>query len=96
MGHGIGGSVGSLEAGAAAVSPPVASSDAKAEKWKQGARKTLLNWVSNAIPKYVYIKWIMYEFYAKFNINEIGYRCFQELDRTNMGFLFSFFQSVTF
>ena len=54
MGHGIGGSIGSLETSHAAVSPPVASSDAKAEKWKQGARKTLLNWVSNAIPKYVY------------------------------------------
>lgn len=27
--------------------------DAKAEKWKQGARKTLLQWVTNALPKYV-------------------------------------------
>lgn len=48
LGHGIGGSIGSLEASHAAT-----SSNAKAEKWKQGARKTLLNWVSNAIPKYV-------------------------------------------
>lgn len=56
LGHGIGGSLSSLEASHAAVSPPVASSNVKAEKWKQGARKTLLNWVSNAIPKYVYEK----------------------------------------
>lgn len=51
LGHGIGGSVSSLEGGAVATSATVVSSDAKAEKWKQGARKTLLNWVSNAIPK---------------------------------------------
>lgn len=29
------------------------TSDVKAEKWKQGARKTLLNWVTNALPKYM-------------------------------------------
>lgn len=29
------------------------SSDVKAEKWKQGARKTLLTWVSSAMPKCV-------------------------------------------
>lgn len=53
LGHGIGGSVSSLDS--ATASPAVASSDVKAEKWKQGARKTLLNWVSNALPKYVYV-----------------------------------------
>lgn len=47
LGHGISGSVSSLDG----ASPAVASNDVKAEKWKQGARKTLLNWVSSALPK---------------------------------------------
>ncbi|XP_031632357.1 nesprin-1 isoform X5 [Contarinia nasturtii] len=51
LGHGISGSVSSLDSAAAISSPTVLSSDVKAEKWKQGARKTLLNWVSNALPK---------------------------------------------
>ncbi|XP_037820489.1 nesprin-1-like, partial [Lucilia sericata] len=45
LGHGIGGSVSSLD------SVGKNASDMKAEKWKQGARKTLLNWVTNALPK---------------------------------------------
>lgn len=49
LGHGIGGSISSLDNSSA--SAPNAPSDVKAEKWKQGARKTLLNWVSNALPK---------------------------------------------
>lgn len=51
LGHGIGGSFGSLDRAAATSSPAAVSSDMKAEKWKQGARKTLLNWVSSALPK---------------------------------------------
>lgn len=54
LGHGISGSVSSLDSITATTSAPVgASSDVKAERWKQGARKTLLNWVTNALPKYV-------------------------------------------
>lgn len=45
LGHGISGSVSSLD------SVGKNASDMKAEKWKQGARKTLLNWVTNALPK---------------------------------------------
>lgn len=45
LGHGISGSVSSLD------SVGKNASDVKAEKWKQGARKTLLNWVTNALPK---------------------------------------------
>lgn len=45
LGHGISGSVSSLDSVGKNVS------DVKAEKWKQGARKTLLNWVTNALPK---------------------------------------------
>lgn len=44
LGHGISGSVSSLDSVGR-------SSDVKAEKWKQGARKTLLNWVTNALPQ---------------------------------------------
>lgn len=44
----------SLDSISATTNAPVgASSDVKAERWKQGARKTLLNWVTNALPKYV-------------------------------------------
>ncbi|XP_032294435.1 muscle-specific protein 300 kDa isoform X26 [Drosophila virilis] len=47
LGHGIGGSVSSLDS----VGNHKAGSDLRAEKWKQGAKKTLLNWVTNALPK---------------------------------------------
>jgi len=46
LGHGIGGSVSSLDSVGNQK-----HGDLKAEKWKQGARKTLLNWVTNALPK---------------------------------------------
>lgn len=46
LGHDFGGSISSLDSAA-----PL--SDTKQEKWKQGARKTLLQWVTNALPKYV-------------------------------------------
>lgn len=49
LGHGIGGSHSSLDS--VAVSSSAQTSDLKAEKWKQGARKTLLTWVTNALPK---------------------------------------------
>lgn len=52
LGHGIGGSVSSLDSVSMTTSSKTqASSDLKAEKWKQGARKTLLTWVTNALPK---------------------------------------------
>lgn len=51
LGHGISGSVNSLDSVTASAGAAGASSDVKAEKWKQGARKTLLNWVTNALPK---------------------------------------------
>lgn len=57
LGHGIGGSVSSLDSvsfsSTATTSASAAAnvSDMKAEKWKQGARKTLLTWVTNALPK---------------------------------------------
>lgn len=44
LGHGISDSVSSLDSIGK-------TTDVKAEKWKQGARKTLLNWVTNALPK---------------------------------------------
>lgn len=47
LGHGIGGSVSSLDS----VGNHKAGGDLRAEKWKQGAKKTLLNWVTNALPK---------------------------------------------
>ncbi|XP_033150837.1 nesprin-1 [Drosophila busckii] len=47
LGHGIGGSVSSLDS----VGNHKARGDLRAEKWKQGAKKTLLNWVTNALPK---------------------------------------------
>lgn len=50
LGHGIGGSVSSLDSVSLQQSSGAAS-DLKAEKWKQGARKTLLTWVTNALPK---------------------------------------------
>ncbi|KAL5279677.1 hypothetical protein ACFFRR_003964 [Megaselia abdita] len=49
LGHGISGSVSSLDSVGR-------TSDVKAEKWKQGARKTLLNWVTNALPQDVQVK----------------------------------------
>lgn len=58
MGHGISGSVSSLDS-VTATSNAANTSDMKAEKWKQGARKTLLNWVTNALPKYVTNKTLM-------------------------------------
>lgn len=44
LGHGISDSVSSLDS-------IDKTSDVKAEKWKQGARKTLLNWVTNTLPR---------------------------------------------
>lgn len=51
LGHGIGGSVSSLDSVSLQTNAAVQVSDMKAEKWKQGARKTLLTWVTNALPK---------------------------------------------
>lgn len=57
LGHGISGSVSSLDSVSlqpTSTGARVPPSDTRAEKWKQGARKTLLNWVTNALPKYVF------------------------------------------
>ncbi|GAB0095245.1 nesprin-1 [Sergentomyia squamirostris] len=47
LGHGIGGSLSSLDSAGVSTTP----TDAKAEKWRQGARNTLLQWVTNALPR---------------------------------------------
>lgn len=46
LGHEFRGSASSLDSMTASN-----SNDMRAEKWKQGARKTLLQWVTNALPK---------------------------------------------
>lgn len=48
------------------------SSTKDKDKWKQGARKTLLQWVSNALPRYV---WIVF-FKPNFFLNKIFYLFF--------------------
>ncbi|XP_055711373.1 muscle-specific protein 300 kDa isoform X7 [Phlebotomus papatasi] len=47
LGHGLGGSLSSLDSAGVSTTP----TDAKAEKWRQGARNTLLQWVTNALPR---------------------------------------------
>ena len=56
LGHHISGSLSSLDSlnvstSSNAAAKTTANNDMKAEKWKQGARKTLLTWVTNAMPK---------------------------------------------